>query len=107
MDTSFSVVHSRLPGVDEIAFTGIIDAKADALLSELPARISSPLVRCNFHDVGRINSMGIALLLRCFKRIRDEHGAEIRVRAVSPVNSMLFKMTGVFLLANEDGGKPT
>jgi anti-anti-sigma regulatory factor len=107
MNTSFTVVHKRFPGYDEIAFSGIVDAKADALLSELPDKVSSPLVKCNFHNVGRINSMGIALLLRCFKRIRDEHGAEIRITALTSVNAMLFKMTGVFLLANKDGEEPT
>ena len=107
MNTGFTVVHRRLPGYDEIAFSGIIDAKADALLSELPDKISSSLVSCDFHNVGRINSMGIALLLRCFKRIRDEHGAEIRVKSLNPVNSMLFKMTGVYLLASRNGEEPT
>lgn len=43
--------------------------------------------------------MGIALLLRCFKRIKEEKRAEIQVLQVNATNTMLFKMTGIFLLA--------
>ena len=43
--------------------------------------------------------MGIALLLRCFKEIRQEKGAEILLEGLGPMHAMLFKMTGVFLLA--------
>ncbi|TWJ19078.1 STAS domain-containing protein [Geobacter argillaceus] len=106
MSNMFNVVHRSFPGHDDFTFSGIIDAKADVLLGELPGKVSSSLVKCNFQNVGRINSMGIALLLRCFKQIRDERGAEIRIKALTPVNVMLFKMTGVFLLASQDEKDP-
>jgi len=106
MNTTFTVVHRSFPDHDNFTFSGIIDAKAAMLLGELPGKVSSSLVKCNFHNVGRINSMGIALLLRCFKQIRDERGADIRINALTPVNAMLFKMTGVFLLASPEGEEP-
>lgn len=103
MSTLFKAVHRRLPGYDEFAFYGIIDAGADKLLADIPGKVTSTLVRCDFSGVGRINSMGIALLLRCFKRIRVERSAVIRISSLTPVNVMLFKMTGVLLLAELDG----
>lgn len=103
MSTLFKAVHRRLPGHDEFAFSGIIDASADKLLADIPDKVTTTVVRCDFSGVGRINSMGIALLLRCFKRIRVERSAVIRVSALTPINVMLFKMTGVLLLAELDG----
>jgi hypothetical protein len=50
--------------------------------------------------------MGIALLLRCFKRIKEEKRAEIKLVGLNQMNTMLFKMTGIFLLAHpvHEGG---
>jgi hypothetical protein len=46
--------------------------------------------------------MGIAFLLRCFKKLRDDKGAEISLTGLNSMHTMLFKMTGVFLLANPE-----
>ncbi|MBJ6801081.1 STAS domain-containing protein [Geomonas propionica] len=82
---------------DFFALEGTIDAHSEALLMAIPARVKHPVVRFDFTNAGRINSMGVALLLRCFKEIRSK--AEIRLEGLSQMHAMLFKMTGVFLLA--------
>jgi anti-anti-sigma regulatory factor len=79
-------------------FSGIIDARAEHLLHSLPGLVHSGKAEFDFGDVKRINSMGIALLLRCFKRIKEEKGVELWVRNLNQVNTMLFRMTGVFQL---------
>jgi anti-anti-sigma regulatory factor len=63
-------------------------------------------VRIDFAGVKRINSMGIALLLRSFKRIRDEKHAEIQLSNLNDVNTMLFRITGIFLLATPEENPP-
>jgi len=98
MDKTFNMIATR----EFIAFHGNIDAAAEAKLKELPGRIDQPVVRFDFSQVGRINSMGIALLLRCFKHIREEKKAEILLRELNPTNTILFKMTGIFMLATHE-----
>ncbi|HBA88133.1 MAG TPA: hypothetical protein DCZ75_09170 [Geobacter sp.] len=83
---------------DYFVLLGTIDAHSESFLKGLPAQVRHPLVTFDFSKAGRINSMGIALLLRCFKDIRAK--AEIRLEGLSPMHSTLFKMTGVFLLAS-------
>ena len=46
--------------------------------------------------------MGIALLLRCLKTIKEEKQADICLLELNPTNTMLFKMTGVFFLAHPE-----
>lgn len=82
---------------DYFALAGTIDAHSEALLRDIPAKVKQRQVRFDFSHAGRINSMGIALLLRCFKEIQGR--AEIRLEGLSQMHAMLFKMTGVFLLA--------
>ena len=83
---------------DLFAFRGIIDAKSERTLCSLPARIASGKVVFDFGGVKRINSMGIALLLRCFKKIRESQKAELSIANLNQVNAMLFRMTGIFQL---------
>lgn len=83
---------------DYFAIEGTIDAHSENLLKGIPAKVRHPLVTFDFSKAGRINSMGIALLLRCFKDIQAN--AEIRLEGLSPMHATLFKMTGVFLLAS-------
>ncbi|NJD90056.1 MAG: STAS domain-containing protein, partial [Geobacter sp.] len=64
--------------------------------------VKSPVVRLDFSSAGRINSMGIALLLRCLKSIREQQGSQIYLRELNPTNAVLFKMTGVFMLASHE-----
>lgn len=85
---------------DYFALEGTIDSRSERFFKELPAQVRFDRVRFNFDKVGRVNSMGVALLLRCFKDIREKKKAEILLEGLTPMNTMLFKMTGVFLLAS-------
>lgn len=82
---------------------GKIDREAEMLIKELPGRVTTDDVLIDFTETGRINSMGIALLLRCFKTLRDDKGVTITLRGLSQMNRMLFKMTGILLLAEVEG----
>ncbi len=95
------------PKEGKYLFEGIIDAQARAVLDDLAGAIEPPKVIFDFGGVKRINSMGVALLLRCFKQIRDEKGIHIQLANLNSVNTMLFKITGVFLLAGTDAGTDT
>ena len=99
MDALLHIVPDRFPQYDYFALNGNIDAQAEKQLKELPAKVKQPKVTIDFSKTGRINSMGIALLLRCFKAIREEKKADIELVGLTPMNTMLFKMTGIFLLA--------
>jgi len=100
METRLKIMPDSCGSYDYFAFQGNIDALAEDELKELPRKVQRPLVKLDFSKTGRINSMGIALLLRCLKTIREEKKAEIRLIQPSPMNAMLFKMTGLFLLAD-------
>lgn len=100
--SSFEVTARCADSTDYLDFCGNIDASAEQQLQRLPDLVRSPVVRCDFSRAGRINSMGIALLLRCFKHIREAKKAEILVRELNPTNTILFKMTGVFMLARHE-----
>lgn len=99
MNTRFKISPDSFGTYDYFALHGNIDAQAEALLKELPAKVRQPLVKIDFSRAGRINSMGIALLLRCLKTIKEEKKAEIRLLELNQTNTMLFRMTGVFFLA--------
>jgi anti-anti-sigma regulatory factor len=90
------------PEFEVFRLSGIIDARAERILHGLPTLVISGKVSFDFGRIKRINSMGIALLLRCFKRIKEEKGADLRVTNLNNVNAMLFQMTGIFQLAKSD-----
>ena len=98
MEKTFKVDHKRGETLDSFTFHGNVDAHAESCLRELPALVARQAVQIDFSAAGRINSMGIALLLRCFKGIREEKKAMITVSGLSPMHSTLFKMTGIFLM---------
>lgn len=102
MQTPFKVVSDSFGGVDYFAFHGNIDAHAEKELAAIPSRVTSRVVKLDFGKAGRINSMGLALLLRCLRAIKEERLAEVRLLELNPTNIMLFKMTGVFLLASAE-----
>lgn len=102
MDSSFRVTVTCSQNTDYVQLHSNIDASSEKELQSLPEKVQNQAVRFDFSQAGRINSMGIALLLRCFKRIRDERKAEIFLRELNATNAMLFKMTGVFLLASHE-----
>ncbi|NVN92917.1 MAG: STAS domain-containing protein [Desulfuromonadales bacterium] len=92
----------RNQSFDSFVFQGNIDIHAETNFKEIPALVEKTIVKLDFSQVGRINSMGIALLLRCFKKIREEKNAEIVLTGLNTIHTMLFKTTGVFLLASLD-----
>jgi anti-anti-sigma regulatory factor len=102
MPTTFKITPNSLGNFDYFTFHGNIDAQAEAQLKELPRQVRHPVVKFDFGKTGRINSMGIALLLRCLKTIKEEKQADIRLVELTPTNTMLFKMTGVFFLAKHE-----
>lgn len=102
MENTFKVIVTCDENSDYIKLQSNIDASAEKQLQKLPEMVRSQAVRFDFSQAGRINSMGIALLLRCFKQIREEKKAEIFLRELSTTNTMLFKMTGIFLLASHE-----
>lgn len=102
MPTTFKITPNSFGDFDYFTFHGNIDAQAEAQLKELPRRIQRQVVKFDFSKTGRINSMGIALLLRCLKTIKEEKKADIRLVELNPTNTMLFKMTGVFFLAEHE-----
>lgn len=99
METNFKVENTKYPEFDRFVFHGNIDIHASNYFQALPDNVVNSRVKLDFSQVGRINSMGIALLLRCCKKIRDEKKAEIVLTGVNTMHTMLFKTTGVFLLA--------
>jgi anti-anti-sigma regulatory factor len=102
MSTTFKIEPNDFGSFDHFALHGNIDAHAEKELQELPHSVRHRLVKIDFGKTGRINSMGIAMLLRCLKTIREEKQADIRLLALNPTNTILFKMTGVFLLASPE-----
>jgi anti-anti-sigma regulatory factor len=105
-EDSCKITADNQPGLDIFHIAGIIDSRAQWLLDNLHDRVESFKVRFDFAGVKRINSMGIALLLRSFKKIRDEKHAEIRLSNLNEVNTMLFRITGIFLLATPENDPP-
>lgn len=101
MEESFKIdIRSEMEG-ETIRFHGNIDAQADPYFDDLIKKVSSSRVIMDFSKTGRINSMGIALLLRSIKSIKTEKKAEVSIQGLNQINTMLFKMTGIFLLASE------
>lgn len=101
MEQAFRIDIRKDNGGDTIQFHGNIDAHADSHFSNLTQQVSSSRVIMDFSTTGRINSMGIALLLRSIKSIKAEKNIEVRVQGLNQINAMLFKMTGIFMLAPE------
>jgi anti-anti-sigma regulatory factor len=102
MENNFKMEVKRGYDADFVNLSGTINYEAGNYLEELPEKVSRPKIRFDFSKVGRINSMGIAFILRCFKKLRDENGTEISLTGLNSMHTMLFKMTGVFFLATPE-----
>lgn len=102
MEKNFKMELRRGYDADLVNLSGTIDYEAGNYLESLPEIVERPKIRIDFSEVGRINSMGIAFILRCFKKLRDDKGTEISLTGLNSMHTMLFKMTGVFLLANPE-----
>jgi anti-anti-sigma regulatory factor len=102
MEPSFKIDLVR-DGNEVVAlFSGNIDAQAEPHFEDLLKKLPGGTLTMDFSQTGRINSMGIALVLRSIKSIKSEKRSEVRVQGLNQINSMLFKMTGIFMLAPEN-----
>jgi len=101
MAAECTVTFVREAQQEAVLLSGIIDIQAESSFEAVMSRVSGSAVVFDFSNVSRINSMGIALILRCFKRLGSERKCAVQVRGLSQINSMLFKMSGLFMLAQE------
>ncbi len=101
MEESLKIDVKRHGDCETALFRGTIDAHAEARFDDLFDTLSTCSLTMDFSQTGRINSMGIALLLRSIKRIKNDKKAEVSVCGLNQINAMLFKMTGIFMLAPE------
>jgi len=101
MEESFKIDVNRSGDCETVLFRGNIDAHAEPQFDDLLRKISTTKLIMDFSRTGRINSMGIAFLLRSIKKIKVEKNATVSVSGLNQINAMLFKMTGIFMLAPE------
>jgi anti-anti-sigma regulatory factor len=101
MDLEFKYkIHKDSMG-DYINFYGNIDSHSEQHFGELFTQITGKRVVMDFSNTGRINSMGIAFLLRSIKSIKAEKMSEVAIIGENKTNAMLFKMTGIYMLTTE------
>lgn len=101
MEQPFKIDILKEPGGDTVQFYGTIDAHADQHFDDLIRQVSASRVIMDFSNTGRINPMGIALLLRSIKIIKAEKKAEVCIQGLNQINALLFRITGIFLLTSE------
>jgi anti-anti-sigma factor len=101
MEEPFKIEVNRNGDYEIVKFCGNIDAHAEPQFDVLFRKISTSKLTMDFSQTGRINSMGIAFLLRSIKKIKTEKNANVSISGLNQVNAMLFKMTGIFMLAPE------
>lgn len=76
-------------------FRGIISAENQAEFKQLIINSQgSRHIRLDFAHVTRINSMGVALFLKCLKELKQE-GKVIHISGANKMTGMLFKMMGI------------
>jgi anti-anti-sigma regulatory factor len=98
MDPEFKYeIHKDSMG-DNIRFYGNIDSHSEKYFEELYGRITGKRVVLDFSNTVRINSMGIAFLLRSIKSIKGEKRSEVAIIGENKTNALLFKMTGIYML---------
>lgn len=99
MDPEFKFeIHKDSIG-DNIRFYGNIDSHCEPQFEELTRKITGKKVFMDFSNTGRINSMGIAILLRSIKSIKTEKKSEVEIFGENRTNSLLFTITGLYMLA--------
>jgi anti-anti-sigma factor len=99
MDLEFKYEMHKDGQGDNIRFYGNIDSHAERQFEELSQKITGKRVVMDFSNTIRINSMGIAILLRSIKSIKAEKKSEVAIMGENKTNAMLFKMTGIYMLA--------
>ena len=77
------------------SFNGIVSAESAGLLKELIQQAGAVSeVHLDFSRMSRINSMGIALLLKAMKELKYQ-GKKIHLRGANKMTLTLFKMMGI------------
>lgn len=82
------------PGKQVFLLQGIVDVDAIPALEPLYAVPARTEVELDFAAVQRVNSMGLAQLLKLFEHWQSSH-IRIRVSHANRMTAMLFKMTGL------------
>jgi anti-anti-sigma factor len=76
-------------------FHGVIGAESQHEISQLVLAVGKhPVVLLDFSTVVRINSMGVALLLKALKELK-QHGKQIQITGTNKMTQMLFRMMGI------------
>lgn len=102
METSIRIELHKNGGSDQITIYGNIDSSAAPHFEQAICGISSERVVIDFSNVGRIDSMGMTLLLRSINLIKLQKKAEVRIQGANEINSILFRMVGITLLASQE-----
>ncbi|MDD5033657.1 MAG: PhnD/SsuA/transferrin family substrate-binding protein [Methylococcaceae bacterium] len=76
------------------ALIGSIDAHTGPALDTLLAIAESSRIHLDFREVERVNSMGLALLLKLFEQW-EKRGIRVEVSNLNRMVAMLFKITGL------------
>jgi anti-anti-sigma factor len=84
---------------DNIRFFGSIDSHAEPHFEEMVQKITGRRVVMDFSNTTRINSMGIAILLRSIKSIKTDKKSEVAIIGENSTNALLFKITGLYTLS--------
>lgn len=76
-------------------FRGVISADSQNEMRQIVSGSQScRIVRLDFSHVTRINSMGIALFLKCLKELRQA-GKQVHISGANSMTAMLFRMMGI------------
>jgi anti-anti-sigma regulatory factor len=92
----FEIHHDGIG--ENIRFYGSIDSHAEQHFEELSARITARRVVMDFSNTVRINSTGIAFLLRSIRCITEERKSEVAIIGENDTCSLLFKKAGIYSL---------
>jgi anti-anti-sigma regulatory factor len=101
MEQQFKIEIKNGNVCDTVHFHGNIDSHSDNHMEGLSHKICKKNVVLDFSGTCRINSMGVAILLRSIKSLKTEKNAEVSIQGANKINDMLFKMTGIYRLAPE------
>lgn len=98
MDPEFKFEIYKDSVGDNISFYGNIDSHTERHFEEIVQKITGKRVVMDFSNTVRINSMGIAFLLRSIKSIKTEKKSEVAIIGENKTNALLFRITGLYTL---------
>jgi anti-anti-sigma factor len=93
-------IHKDSMG-ENIFFYGNIDSYTEPHFEEIVRKISGRRVVMDFSNAVRINSMGIAILLRTIKHVKTEKKSEVIIVGENKTIALLFKITGLYALSGQ------